>query len=448
MFTNKALTRFKVVKTILALIAFITLFQVNGQIHYNFSVTSSSQTIELSRDVMTTFNGDSLGAFVLRGTEYICVGSTLIDESIVGNQTFSAYGQVADTLGYELGDSLFFMRKNEPNGCNTYAQAEIDSESPLSFTPGDTSLITSMPNQNLRVRVDYDDPTCQFVPNATPVVNIPHVLTYRLISPNLDIDSTTGFINIANSQPGNYDIRLHSNYCQAQANYVYRLREFPMETLNRNYYQCQGDTVSVPLTEQNGDLIRTPVSAIPSALTDDIQLIYRSTFTNGCETLDTITIDVFNIPENDIIISTANQVCQEPGLILVQNDYLEDTISSFFLNGDQSFSNEMSAETGTYQLVLEGREACLDTLATSVEILREGSCPDQLYLSPNQNGPSIIEFKESGEIQIMDNNGLVIQSLFGPTTWHGQDQNGQLLKNGLYIVIFENGDTKTLNVIN
>lgn len=427
------------------------------QVSYDYEETSFIHTVELTEDVMRTFHGRRIGFFVLRDQQYICGGSTVVDSLLPELQEILVYGEEGDLPGMQTGEILLIFAEYN-NDCSSRMRYFYPGNTENTFSDGGSTTINKIVDEINKVEIDYGSPVCQSKELLFPEVNRPYLTKYRVSDPGIVIDSTNGRVDLEKSTPGVYDIGFYSNYCHEEPSYTLTINEFPLVELNQSVSACLRDTVPVPLNDDDKNLSRVPVSVIPEFLTEDDVFIYLTTYTlNNCAVLDTISIDVFDVKEEDLTVGIENPTCDniEAGRIYISYLNNEAPGTTYELNG-QFFdsSNFVNLKPDLYTVILRNN-TCIDTLSPSFELLLEEDCESTqssgnpvLYLIPHQSDLKEIDFMQHGQIQIIDRNGTVLQSMDGPLKWRGYDRDGRLLENGLYIILFEDGHTQQLHVIN
>jgi hypothetical protein len=103
-------------------------------------------------------------------------------------------------------------------------------------------------------------------------------------------------------------------------------------------------------------------------------------------------------------------------------------------------------EPGNYEVLVVSKGGCEKTYDVVVGF--DGNCEgDILYLVPNLDGPKQITFEDEGPIKIFNKAGFLLKSLDGPVVWDGTSEDGTLLPSGAYVMVFEDGSSKLLHVV-
>lgn len=102
------------------------------------------------------------------------------------------------------------------------------------------------------------------------------------------------------------------------------------------------------------------------------------------------------------------------------------------------------SQPGNYTIAYQS-ETCLLDYESKVTIVEK---EHEYILSPESNNPEYhqLYFKEEGTLHIVDVNGKVVKTLYGPVFWDGRGDNGSILPNGEYYLIYKTGQ-KTITFI-
>lgn len=150
-------------------------------------------------------------------------------------------------------------------------------------------------------------------------------------------------------------------------------------------------------------------------------------------------------------IGVTNKTCEELGSLIIDDNVSGEYAKSYLIQGNDTIESSTSVtfdnlESGDYDLLIESQDGCSQLF--KVEVVFDGNCEGSIiYLVPNLNGPKQISFEDDGPIKVFNKAGFLLKSLDGPVVWNGMAEDGTLLPSGAYVVVFEDGSSKLLHVV-
>ena len=183
-------------------------------------------------------------------------------------------------------------------------------------------------------------------------------------------------------------------------------------------------------------------------------IIHKAT---GCESTP-----ICNIKASDFSPFNLYQAsnCTEKGKIEFYN--YSDTISYTLYNIDTKLQSTnvivtknliTNIEPGTYQLIVSNiTHTCSDT-AKSTFVFNIPTCDTAKVTLPNEITPNgdgicdVVNIEQKGNTKIYNKAGVLVLEANSPFEWNGNDQNGQPLPSGLYVVFTNGTPNRTITIL-
>ena len=436
-------------KVLLMFFSMFCFLEAKSQINFDYFITNIEHQIVLSESFTSSFdpNEYTIGGFIIRDNQYKCVGTNFFNNSS-GAISLIIHGEENGKPGYKEGEEIIILMKIRPHNCIQYLDFEVKQGDPIVFTTSATTTVTGAEYKTFDYPIYSKNSICKDTEESITPVDSSHIVRfYRSSDIGLNLDSLSGTVDVSQSQPGNYTISAYSDFCLNNDTFALSIDVFPPNVLAQDYEICQNEIPDIPLSELNNTLQRTPLQPITSLFEDDT-LLYETTF-KSCITTDSIFVDVFNINKESMKVNVTDQYCENLGLIDLKLQSINDVPVAYHVNDSRFTQFPFEVSSGSYQLIFEDENNCLDTLTELITVKNfNQDCEDDIYyLTPNTNGPSSIYFEEKGMIRIFDKNGMLRAQLNGPVRWQGVDMKGKYLPTDSYIIVFEDGETKTLRIV-
>lgn len=122
----------------------------------------------------------------------------------------------------------------------------------------------------------------------------------------------------------------------------------------------------------------------------------------------------------------------------------------FYLQNSSGDIHAITSEkiiTDTYFFYVEDEKGCQKTIESELTITPTENC-DENVITPNEDGiQDDIYFTQSGEGIIYNQFGQEINRLALPNFWNAQDENGNTIPPGKYVIIINGNETVSLKVL-
>uniref|UniRef100_UPI00374FE442 choice-of-anchor L domain-containing protein n=1 Tax=Flavobacterium sp. TaxID=239 RepID=UPI00374FE442 len=311
--------------------------------------------------------------------------------------------------------------------------------------------IVIKPNVTPVTTFSYISPLCKGNANTFPSKSTGFVEGGTFSStPNLDINSTTGLINLTNSLAGTYQITYtilsDAINCVLTNSHTFevKINEIVTPTFNPIII-CQNSELVLPTSSNNNPPIIGTWNS--SALTTTISgTINKAVFTPNagqCAINGTVTIRVDAIPVFEIIGN-----CQSSAFNLQVNPELSGANYQWFQGNsiipfNTSDSKIIINEIGLYKCI-----ATVNNCSTTVNYSASDiQCEIQKGISPNSDGKNdyfdlaTLNVKQLG---IYNRFGLMVYNLANyKNEWNGKTDDNKILPDGTYYYVAELGDGNT-----
>jgi len=348
-------------------------------------------------EFQTPSKGDYIGVFTTIDKIEKCVGYTKITND-TANFIVTTFGRNTsfDSVGYEYNSTFKIRWWSETKNC----QVVVDYSDSTYRLDSNATPINIKNIATLYPSVGYSKAT-YITRDADPSPNLVRIsladLKFNSKFPKLNLDTTSGTINLKNSMSGDYTINFSSQYCLRSNSYDITIKD------------------SVP------QIIDTSKAPILSNLVFDL-------LSPGCKTLGSI-----HFKENTIL-------GKKPFIFKLSTNYSPDII----INTNGKFDE---LREGNYQLTVRdstGKETKYEKL---ISLIKQGDCTSSVLAPNSKDGLQAIFIPETGTASILNRDGSVIKKLTIPAEWDGRDSNGNDVPMGDYYLFINEQQSKVITVI-
>ena len=396
-------------------------------------------------DEKTLTEGDYIGVFHDSGR---CYGLARWKDTT--NFRITVYGADGVTDGFNIGDKISIKLWLRSENCILEHISQISSENPLIFTNIASNRLNLLNFE--RASVSYQrDAYC--LNEGIPVIpenNYPVEDLTFLAGTGLELDASSGVIDLIKSLPGVYTVSLNSSICLASKSLSLTLHDYPRLESIPDTFIC-GDKLTLSTPVQNQQILWSTGAVTPQVeLTETALVWYRVTNIQGCSNSDTF--DVKKMAIASMTYTTEKADCYEKGRISIsdqQIDYGKPPYGYRLINQlDNSELVDLAHITeGIYVIEVINANGCV--LRYQQKIIVEKDClNDKPVFSPNEDGLDDRYFVNlEGKLEVFDRNGQLRRRLKGPCYFDGKDEIGNPLPMGAYMVVSEKRETVVITII-
>ena len=415
--------------------------------------TITSSTSKLIINCIPTVNGQVLGT-----NDYIGVFDSTDNCYGLGQWrdttdfSIAVYGRdVNSTTGFRSGAKMNFKVWLYNEDCIVDYVSQISAESDLVFDTLNTNRINTF--NFVKTSVNYSKTeVCLNTGIITPTISY---ATERLLfssGTGLAIDSYTGSVEPKKSTPGIYTISIDAQkHCVNNKNITLALRDFPRFNPMPDTFIC-GEKLSI--TGPTGyDNLQWSTGETSSSIdiTEPSNISYKVTNTYGCSNSDTFNVKKTTLNRMDYYTISAD--CENKGRLNITNSEITNGRAPYKYRLtnliDNSVVNDIgNVPEGLYSITVINANGC--ELSYNAKVVLEKDClNDRPVFTPNSDGMDDRYFINlEGKIKIYDRYGKLRRNLEGPVYFDGNDENGNPLAMGTYLVVAANGKTITLTIVN
>lgn len=368
-------------KILMILITHFIIMNGFGQdIPWNFKITGTNHTLfidSFSVIEIEDYSGsgvlgvfyDSLGVDVCAG--YVELNGT--DDYLV------AYGETGNKNGVSAGERFKFKLWDRNKDCiydNLRVEYKSTAQAPnaAEFVNDGISNIISIKANPIKVEypVELICPGQDFI--SPDFINSGDNRFLFSADAGLNIDSSTGRIDAAESQPGTYKIRVISKYCISNPDLTIRISANIEPDIPGIQYKCPGDMLDVnAIMSETTDFWAAPDSLNVSNTLDTGIHILKLSNPDGC--IVEKNIEVLNYPEQEILYetdydceSTTIRLTEEQGLSGIEwsNMTSDNAIEVFENSNIELYYTDANQCNRTKSINVEVKKLQIQSLQTRV----------------------------------------------------------------------------------
>ena len=353
---------------------------------YNHQLTFKNNSINIDGKTRAFADSDAIAVFIRRmDTNYVSVG-------------YGYYNPLSDTLGVTVNlDSgklnllykLFYW--DDTRKC----QISIQDSNQLFLNPYGKSTVIRAYGQIPLVsysKVSY------YKSERSAKINTPSVPVSGFSnSKNLIINTSTGEIDLTNSNPGTYIININSTFCLQS---------------NQLTIEIRADTIPVKNDTNKLDLTN---------------LVY------------------------DVLKATCNK---EGSIFIKANSIKGKRPFNFYLSNksDNNITQSSSGifedvKVGIYSLTITDSLGKAERFSQEIKLAQGEECHNTVLRPDGKDGLQSLYISETGSAKIMNRNGEIINKLTIPGEWNCTDQNGKPVPMGDYYLFVNEAQSKIITVL-
>lgn len=353
--------------------------------------------------------GDAIGVFSDNGSNYECVGFTIIPNFIDSFLRVTAYKRDSSLrYGFKEGSKFKLLYWHKTLNCQLEIARKINNDSLLyennyfQIDSLKTNITTIQYSQSTYYQSDsfgYATPLITLKPSDIPI-------TYNFKSKveGLSIFEYSGQIDLkASIAPREYIVQFTSSYCMSTSD--------------------------------------------STLMTDSIKvLILQDTIPKNKDSLniDSVTFDSI-LPTctkaGSLLVSQKNIIGAKPFFFQLQHQLSQKVYTSNSGNFDE-------LPSGIYKLEVSDSSGATATFHTPIVLQLSEDCTTNPVLTPdNKNGLQTLYISEVGNVKIMDREGKTIRELPVPGEWDGTDGKGTPAQMGDYYLFLNGLQYKIVTII-
>lgn len=389
--------------------------------------------------------GDYIGVFHDSGR---CYGLARWKDTT--NFKISVYGADGITDGFNTGDKLSLKLWLKKENCVLEHISQVSSDDPLVFSNTASNRVNILNFERASVTYErYEYCLNEGIP-IKPMHNYRVDDLVFLAGNGLEMDAHSGAIDLAKSQPGVYTVSLTSTVCLANKNMSVILRDFPRLESLPDTFIC-GDKLTLSPSLQNNQVQWSTGAVTPQVnLTETATIWYRITNNQGCSNADTFDVKKMEIASMNYITDKAD--CYEKGRLNItaqKISYGKPPYGFRLINqlDNSEVEDLVHVSEGVYVIEVINANGCV--LRYQQKVIIEKDClNDKPVFSPNEDGLDDRYFVNlEGKLEVFDRNGQLRRRLTGPCYFNGDDENGNPLPMGAYMVVSEKRKTVVITII-
>ena len=340
--------------------------------------------------------------------------------------------------------SLIFRKQDK--GCLMSA-SDIES-----VQHGDTILISRLmiaPQKVIweRKQVCENDPLPVYPYITGDLQNLTFSSTDGLI-----IDTNSGIVIPSGQTPGRYSIQYYSQFCLENSSDTLVIRPKPSFQIERQRKLCEGRSIELsPVSAEpntyswsDGSLTENLIVSTPGQYTVSARNEY------GCILSDTINVEPKTIRiAEPIDYETTPADCYEKGTVNIkQANVINGSMPYIYkyenIISKEELKNPQRLKEGEYTLTIEDADGCITKADETISIGKD-CLNDYPVFTPNTDGMDDEYYiSEEGEAVVYDRNGIERHRFMAPAYWDGNDDNGNPLPMGTYVIVV--GGKKFINI--
>jgi hypothetical protein len=254
------------------------------------------------------------------------------------------------------------------------------------------------------------------------------------------------------TEPGWYwiEARSSSTNCISRDSIYVKEVKTPSVIVNKTL-NCE----SLLLTAKNSSYSYTinGINTDQYLLTESSDVVIHVVDNHGCSAVDTIFYKLDTLQIKDILYSSVDATCNYMGKIIIDSTSVSGGTMpySFRFSGNTNldeytgYQYETELPKGDYTMYVSDANGCEKKAISSVVISKSSDCEYPVITPDNDGDDDQYYIAHEGTARIYDKHGRIVKNRFNvPDYWDGNDEDGNSLPIGSYIIVV-NGDT-TINI--